>query len=79
MEMIIDSGGKVRCLYHEVIALAELGSLTITRASHVEPDEQGKWWADMSPVNGPKLGPFEKRSEALEAEADWISVHRLNS
>lgn len=74
MEMIIDPTGKVRCLYDEAIPLASLGSMQITRASHVEPDESGQWWADMLPVQGPKLGPFEKRSEALAAEREWMEV-----
>lgn len=77
MEMIISTEGKVRCLYDEAIHLAELGELHITRASHVEPDHAGKWWADMSPVGGPKLGPFEKRSEALGAEREWITQSAL--
>jgi len=43
MELVIDTGGNVRCLYSEMIDLAALGKLTIRRASHVEPDEQGQW------------------------------------
>lgn len=77
MEMIISQGGTVRCLYDEAIDLAELGPLQITRASHVEPDQQGQWWADMLPAGGPKLGPFEKRSEALGAEREWITQSAL--
>ena len=42
------------------------------RASQVEPDQQGRWWADMGPVNGPRLGPYDLRSEALVAEAAWL-------
>lgn len=30
------------------------------------------WWADLSPVNGPLLGPFLSRSSALEAEVEWL-------
>ena len=46
----------VRAIYTEDIDLAVLGSLAITRASHVEPDQQGRWWADLSPVDGGVLG-----------------------
>lgn len=45
------------------------------RASHVEPKMQGQriaWWADLEPVNGPLIGPFAKRSEALKAEVQWL-------
>ena len=48
MELVIDPGGTVRCIYDEAIDLAALGSLAITRASHVEPDELGSWHADLA-------------------------------
>jgi hypothetical protein len=35
------------------------------------------WWADMLPMNGPVLGPFDTRSKALEAEVAWIRKHGL--
>ena len=72
MQLVIKPGGAVRCIYGEVINLAALGSLAITRASHVEPDQQGHWWADLSPVGGAVLGPFVNRSEALAAEHSWL-------
>ena len=54
--------------------LRELGKLQITRASHVEPDRDGFWWADMGPVDGPVLGPFRNRTEALGAERGFINL-----
>src|SRR5262249_37709659 len=54
------------------IDLAVLGRPTITRASRVEPDEQGRWRADLTPVDGPALGPFGRRSEARPAAGDWL-------
>ena len=72
MELIVDAGGDVRCIYDEALDLRALGKLQITRASHVEPDSDGNWWADMGPVGGPVLGPFESRSEALRAERGWL-------
>jgi len=74
MELVIDTGGTIRCVYSEMIDLAELGKLTIRRASHVEPDASGKWWADMAPVHGPMLGPFKGRHNALAAEREWIEA-----
>ncbi len=79
MELVISPHGQVCCLYSETIELAALGALTIQRASHVEPDANGRWFADLSPSHGPLLGPFERRSDALEAEVVWLSAHRLNS
>ena len=37
MQILIEPGGTVRCLYGEAIELATLGPLQIARASHVEP------------------------------------------
>jgi hypothetical protein len=72
MQLRIDPSGQVRCVYGEAIDLAVLGALTIRRASHVEPDDQGHWWADLTPVNGPRVGPFPLRSQALTAEVAWL-------
>ena len=77
MELIIQSGGLVRCVYDETIELAALGSLEIRRASHVEPTADGRWTADLSPVYGPILGPFNYRTEALAAEQAWLAARWL--
>jgi hypothetical protein len=77
MQIIIAPSGAVRCIYSEAIDLTALGSPTITRASHVEPDRQGRWWADLSPVSGPLLGPYAVRSEALAAEQAWLEANIL--
>ena len=78
MTIVIRPDGTARCLYDETIRLAELGQATITRASHVEPDEHGQWIADLTPVSGPTLGPFPTRSAALAAEAQWLEANRLS-
>lgn len=77
MNLIIEKEGQVRGIYGEEIVLDALGPLAITRASHVEPDSSGRWMADLSPVGGPILGPYEKRSEALEAEVGWLEENWL--
>jgi hypothetical protein len=77
MELHITPDGTVRCVYGEEIDLGSIGGLQITRASNVEPDEQGRWWADMSPMGGPVLGPYIRRSEALRAEYDWLLQEML--
>ena len=65
--------GTANTIYTEAIDLDLLGKQHIKRASHVEPSENG-WFADMSPIkNGIILGPFEKRSQALEAEQIWLN------
>ena len=74
MELVVDAGGDVRCIYDEALDLREIGTLKITRASHVEPDAAGFWWADMGPSGGPVLGPYRSRSEALGAEREWLMM-----
>ena len=78
VELVIDPKGTVRCIYAETIDLHVLGQPVICRASHVEPDEEGNWWADLSPVDGPRLGPYSQRSDALRGEQDWLQAHWLN-
>ena len=75
MQLIVDPRGVVRGVYAEAIDLSRLGAMTICRASYVEPDAVGRWWADLGPVGGPTLGPFGRRSEALAAELDWLERH----
>jgi hypothetical protein len=76
MELIVAPTGRITTLYTETLDLAALGPLQITRASRVEPDEQGRWCAQL--VDGPTLGPFAKRSTALVAEVAWLTAHRLH-
>lgn len=72
IELVVDAGGRVRCIYDEAVDLREFGKLQITRASYVEPDAEGYWWADMGPSGGPVLGPFTSRTEALRSELAWL-------
>lgn len=77
VQLVITPSGAISCIYCELIDLTALGSPTISRASHVEPDQQGRWLADLSPVKGPILGPFAVRSEALAAEHAWLETNWL--
>ena len=77
MDLLVLPDGTVRAIYAEEIDLTHLGPAHISRASHVEPDSDGRWIADLGPVGGPVLGPFDRRSEALAAEVhlargDWL-------
>ena len=77
MQLVVHPSGHVQCLYDEAIDLSAFGQLLVTRASHVEPDSDGRWTADLSPVGGPRLGPFRRRSQALSAEREWLERHWL--
>jgi hypothetical protein len=72
LDLVVGCDGGVKCVYGEELDLRELGKLQITRASHVEPDAEGYWFADMGPIGGPVLGPFKGRTEALGAEREWL-------
>ena len=74
MELVVAADGMARCIYDEALDLREIGTLKITRASHVEPDRDGFWWADMGPSGGPVLGPFLVRGLAIAAERRWLSA-----
>lgn len=79
MQIVFATGGGIRCVYGESIDLNSLGRISIARGSHVEPDELGQWFADLSLVGGPKLGPFAKRTDALAAEIAWLEEHWLSA
>ena len=71
--------GTAQTIYSEEIDLNELGKVKHSRASHVEPDENGEWVADLSPINGPKLGPYKLRSEAIKSEIGWLENNILST
>ncbi|MDB5348498.1 MAG: hypothetical protein JWP89_6875 [Schlesneria sp.] len=76
MDLYIRPNGEVATLYDELLDLSSLGMMQIARASHVEPDSTGQWFAYL--IDGPTLGPFCRRSEALTAEQQWLINHVLN-
>lgn len=79
IEIIVDSDGSIRAIYSDDVAdvLREVGALDIRRASHVEPDQDGRWTADMTPVGGPVERGFTTRSGALSWEVAWLSAHNV--
>ena len=77
MTLIVGPGGRARAIYSEEIGLDSLGPCVVTRASHVEPGADGLWHVDLSPVSGPALSGFSRRSEAVAAEVAWLERHWL--
>lgn len=80
MKITFEVDGRIKFIYDDTVAevaIESLGPLTIKRASHVEPcpSNNSLWQADMSPVDGPLLGPFPTRAMALEVERAWLSLH----
>lgn len=77
MTLNILPNGTVESIWSDdLVELAEQGDAQIRRVSHVEPTASGAWEADMSPVQGPVLGPFRTRGEALNAEVQWLQQER---
>ena len=72
----IEDNGSLNFVWDDRLAdLAAGCDVTTKRVSNVEPADDGQWWADMAPVDGPKLGPYRLRGEALQAERDWLWEH----
>lgn len=79
VNITIDEGSMSFIYSDDLKPLLAEGKSTARRVSHVEPVPNGDefvWTADMSPVNGPELGPFTTRREALDAEVDWLRKER---
>lgn len=72
MNVRIEPDGTLVTVYNETIDLDGIGAAKVSRASHVEPTPDGQWTADLGPVGGPVLGPFDLRSQALTAEVAWL-------
>lgn len=73
---ISPDGSEIRYVHDDAVDVSLISpnpeNATITRASHVEPVQSGpdknKFTADLTPVGGPVLGPFEQRGLALSEE-----------
>lgn len=79
MNINIQPDGSLSFIWNDALQpLLELGTPTVRRASHVEPTEDGKWTADLTPSGvpgAPVLGPFDLRQDALAAEVAWLQEH----
>jgi len=80
MKIKINTDGTACLLYMEDIPIEELGKVdSIKRLFHVEPTQDNRWTATVG-MDTPEcvvLGPFEKRSDALAAEVEWIEENIL--
>lgn len=70
---------SVRFMHDDDVAAAlvpALGTAVTRRASRVEPNADGSWTADLSPVGGPILDPFNRRDKAIAAEIQYLKENR---
>jgi hypothetical protein len=79
--VVLIKGGRIHFIYDDAMRpLMDQGKTEVRRASYVEPINTPvgvKWQADMSPVGGPVLGPFDLRQQALDREIEWLNEHSL--
>ena len=75
----VSISGEVSFIYDEELeALEKSGASSTSRASNVEPEGDGTWTADFSPIgHNVRLTGFKKRSEALAAEKQWLEDNIL--
>lgn len=76
--------GSMEFVYNDKLrGLIKQGEAKITRASTIEPGDPSlgqdplRWYATM--FDGPVLGPFETREQALAEEEEWINKNLLTS
>lgn len=79
-----DEHGTATCLHTDALPLAELGTLSMTRASNVEwSDVSQKWQVSFCfNVPGAKAGEIafesESRQECLEWEKSYFNSYLMN-
>lgn len=79
-QITVTEDGRLLFVYDDTLQpLMSLGPAQVRRASHVEPRAdnspvggEGYWTADLSPIGGPRLGPFPLREQALAAERYFL-------
>jgi hypothetical protein len=77
-KIAIRPDGKIEFLYKDDLRnLLNIGRAEISRASTVEPTSDNRWLVDLSPIGGPKLGPFKDRQKALDEEVRWVEKNYL--
>lgn len=69
--------GEIQYIYNEDLNINDIGKVNIKRVSKVEPDKDGKWYVDLSLIGGEKINGFNKRSNAIKYEIDWIEKNIL--
>ena len=78
-DIFILPDGTVKFIFDDALRpVLDIGISDVRRASHVELEETEdglKWFADMSLVEGPKLGPFDSRDLAVKEEINWLNAN----
>lgn len=82
--MLVTAGGRIAFVWDDqlqplwaCLSGKVPGCRDVVRVSHIEPGPGG-WLADLSPIHGPTLGPFDLRGAALQAEHNWLTPRLLD-
>lgn len=81
MKLLVSPEGVITAIYSDdlVPLIKEAEKVNISRASHVEPDDKGQWWATMKPFGEEVLlGPFETHKEAITEEVNYLEERLFN-
>lgn len=70
----VASDGTARCLWTEDLPLAELGELSVQRASHVEFNDASQQWEVRFP--GQSFAAFRNSSRAVCLEWEHQEINR---
>jgi hypothetical protein len=75
LKILVTQKGTLKFIHDDSLKIIlDQGTALVRRASHVEPSPDGKQWsADMTPVGGDVLGPFDTKKKALAAEIKWLN------
>ncbi len=78
MRLFISPQGRIHFLWEPALTelAQQLGEPHVRRASWIDRSPDG-YWADLERSGGPRLGPFESREAAIDAEKAWLENHRL--
>jgi hypothetical protein len=92
VRVVVPPGGEARWIHDDRTTefMAAAGQPVIRRASHVDQwadlsttaqaataGPQEGWFADLSPVSGPVLGPFRTHDEAIRTEIHWLLANDI--
>lgn len=76
MTLEITPDGNIRCLYTDEVDLFQLGRLQVSRASHIEFDNDLRRWTVTSTKTSKRLHLARTREEALDWECQYYSPGR---
>lgn len=88
VEIIIGPGGSARhlttraanrlaCNIGPVCGRIRASRVETAADLGIETSSPHQFFAELAPVGGPCLGPFDEREDAVAAEQDWLCQHGL--